>query len=209
MSFWAKLLLSTGNLNVTSTMPSSLMDSTLPGHQAWCELLQTSTASPRTSCPSCAAPCCIATSAALIASEDTAPDRVPVSVFRRTSPRYPPGDTSGAFGSKGRWNASPTRSATATRAPQMPSPTAPGAATAPAIAAIHPLCSIAPTPAKLVIHVGMWPTPSLTHSSSEKWQQLWRSKSYCAPGHSLYSWFIKALTSWALIEVWPIGTASR
>lgn len=42
------------------------------------------------------APCCIATSAALIASEDTAPDRVPVSVFRRTSPRYPPGDTSGA-----------------------------------------------------------------------------------------------------------------
>mmetsp|Transcript_46199 Transcript_46199/g.133089 ORF Transcript_46199/g.133089 Transcript_46199/m.133089 type:complete len:233 (-) Transcript_46199:398-1096(-) len=185
MSFWARFPLSTGSLKLTSTMPSSLTDSTWPGHQAWCELLHTSTASPGEKCPSpFPAPRMRAASASLAASDDKPPPFVAVSVFRRSAGRKTRARSSATLAGACA-NATPTKPWTAAPAPLKPKARASGAAAAPSMAPLQPFCNIAPTPAKLVIHVGMRPTFSLTQSSSEKWQQFRRNRSYSEPGHSL------------------------
>mmetsp|Transcript_10632 Transcript_10632/g.32241 ORF Transcript_10632/g.32241 Transcript_10632/m.32241 type:complete len:207 (+) Transcript_10632:98-718(+) len=43
---------------------------------------------------------------------------------------------------------------------------------------LRPSPTVAPAAARLLIHAGMWPTPSRTQSASLKWQQFWRSMSY-------------------------------
>mmetsp|Transcript_30604 Transcript_30604/g.90795 ORF Transcript_30604/g.90795 Transcript_30604/m.90795 type:complete len:208 (-) Transcript_30604:270-893(-) len=66
----------------------------------------------------------------------------------------------------------------------------------------------APTPARLVIQVGMEPTASRRQSSSAKWQQLWLRTSYSSTRHSCSSHWMSLSTSPSDVAVLPMGMDS-
>mmetsp|Transcript_28194 Transcript_28194/g.80425 ORF Transcript_28194/g.80425 Transcript_28194/m.80425 type:complete len:203 (+) Transcript_28194:1430-2038(+) len=69
--------------------------------------------------------------------------------------------------------------------------------------------SEAPALARFVTQYGRGPVPRRRHSSSVKWQQFRRSRSYSVPGQALAISSISVFISPGDRVVWPISTASR